>query len=268
VWKQLESARPTTGILKKKNFDEVKEEDKMFLPYRYKPDKRICCTYHNDDVGNTRKIPLVVDFYRQCWRYVVQRLMGAPMLFLGEKVIINEENIRVEGDKIYVADGSGRKHALAPINFAACWNGDEYPAQYVGVEATVGTPRFLIPPIVFQEHPRGYKLVLEFFRNGWMVQVSPKQTIPIPNSDGCDEHFPYLNAINSRLRKEYKDCAFARKRQLRIRHKDSDGEENEELVKSINWSAGRAVGLGYSSGSDASEEEEEEEEEDEEEFSD
>jgi hypothetical protein len=63
---------------------------------------------------------------------------------------------------------------LPPINFAAC----TCPSIYLDQE--ISAPQLVIPPIMLHEFYQGYHLVLDFFRNDWMVQVDDEHTILVP----------------------------------------------------------------------------------------
>ena len=81
----------------------------------------------------------------------------------------------IEGGKIHVLSDQ----ALAPVNFAACWNDGSQPANYLDVEVIVEAPHLLVPPILFVEHEHGHHLMLDLFRNSWMVRHTPR-SVPVP----------------------------------------------------------------------------------------
>jgi hypothetical protein len=65
------------------------------------------------------------------------------------------------------------------VNFAACWNDESIPDDYVTVAAQVGVAQFLVPPIIYTESAGCYHLRFDFFRNSWMVNHQ-QATIPVP----------------------------------------------------------------------------------------
>jgi len=97
---------------------------------------------------------------------------------LNQELVINESNIKVVGDKMFFLQESYSK-PLPPINFASCWNLIE-PSDFIDVDQKISAPQLLIPPIILQEFDQGYHLMLDFFRNDWMVQVDDEYTIPVP----------------------------------------------------------------------------------------
>lgn len=119
-----------------------------------------------------------------------QNLYGEPVTFLGEKVYIEPDNFTVLGDKVFVISSSGGTHA--PINFAACQT-SHYVDDFLVIKGTAQAPKLAIPPVVFHEYPEGYHLVMDFFRNDWMVDLRESIHVPIPvlddSSDGCSDRY-------------------------------------------------------------------------------
>ena len=80
---------------------------------------------------------------------------------------------------MFFLKGSNGK-LLPRINFAACWNCEETPPEFIDIDQKISAPQFLIPPIMLHEFGQGYHLLLGFFRNYWMVEVDDEHTIPVP----------------------------------------------------------------------------------------
>jgi hypothetical protein len=124
----------------------------------------------------------VQSIYGTCCNYTRRKLFGVPLLVLNKEIVINESNIKIIGDKMFFLQESNGK-PLPPINFAACWNcGNcgETPPDFIDVDQDISAPQLLIPPIMLHEFDQGYHLVLDFFRNDWMVKVDDEHTIPVP----------------------------------------------------------------------------------------
>ncbi|CEL04085.1 hypothetical protein ASPCAL05217 [Aspergillus calidoustus] len=143
-----------------------------------------CCIFHCWQTFDAWRDPDVRTDYRKCWAYTRDRLFGVPLVILGHEVFINESQILVQDDKIFVLRGSGpgsetAHGALPPLNFAACW-GNCLPSITIVVDGEVQTPELLIPPIVFYESEDGWHLVLDLFRNDWMVSVDEDKAVPLP----------------------------------------------------------------------------------------
>jgi hypothetical protein len=128
-------------------------------------------------------------------------------VILGHEVFINESQILIQGDKIYIlcdaapgldaSRGTGVGSAgsnnqnndnnsdplprprLPPLNFAACW-ANCFSSITIIVDGEVQTPELLIPPILFHEFEDGWHLVLDLFRNDWMVAVDEDKVVPLP----------------------------------------------------------------------------------------
>ncbi|KAL2796142.1 hypothetical protein BJX66DRAFT_300150 [Aspergillus keveii] len=172
-------------------------------PESYPP----CCPFHCWQTFDAWRDPDVRTDYRKCWKYTRTRLFGAPLVILGHEVFINESQILIQGDKIYIlrdaalgldasrgagfgSAGSNNQNKddnsaplprprLPSLNFAACW-ADCLPSITITVDGEVQTPELLIPPIMFHEFEDGWHLVLDLFRNDWMVAVDEDKVVPLP----------------------------------------------------------------------------------------
>ncbi|KAK5659606.1 hypothetical protein OQA88_810 [Cercophora sp. LCS_1] len=135
-----------------------------------------CCPFHTWKWFDAWKSEDVMKEYKKCCGFARKKLLGVPLMMLGSEVVLNEKNIRVEGDKILFM-GEGRR-----LNFAACWGDSEFGAEvYVGVEKEVQAPKLLIPPIIWRKHEReGFHFVLDFWRNDWAVNVDTNRKIAVP----------------------------------------------------------------------------------------
>src|SRR5262249_20769573 len=137
-----------------------------------------CCPFHCYGTYDPSKDKRVLRIFEKCADYTRRKLLGVPLVIANRKLIIHESNVKVEGDKIHFLQGPSAE-PLPPINFAACWNNEERPIEYIGVAKKVETLRLLIPPINFVESEDGFHLVLDFFRNDWMIEVKENR-LPIP----------------------------------------------------------------------------------------
>lgn len=138
-----------------------------------------CCPFHAWTTFDAWKSDEVADEYRTCWEFSRTRLFGTPLLLLGQDLVINESQVEVAGDKVLFHAGSDAAKP-ARFNFAACWGGGG-EELYIEVDREISAPRLLVPPVVFHKYAGlGYHLVLDFFRNDWMVQVDPARKVPVP----------------------------------------------------------------------------------------
>jgi hypothetical protein len=152
-----------------------------------------CCPFHYCTTFDAWKDDYVQDTYKKCWEYTRRKLFGAPLLMLNQELVVNKSNIKIVGDKMFFLNDS----SLPPINFAACWNGGG-PEVFIDIDQEISAPQLLIPPIMLHEFDQGYHLVLDFFRNDWMVRVDDEHTIPVPvitNEDIEAEESPFLNRV-------------------------------------------------------------------------
>jgi len=152
-----------------------------------------CCPMHCYKTFDAWNDDYVHDAYKRCWAYTRRKLFGAPLLMLNHELVVNESNIKVLGDKMFFLNNS----SLPPINFAACWSGGK-PEGFIDIDQEISAPRLLIPPIMLHEFDQGYHLVLDFFRNDWMVRVDDEHTIPVPvitNEDAGEGESLFLNRV-------------------------------------------------------------------------
>lgn len=140
-----------------------------------------CCPFHSWRPFNAWKNSDVQSVYESCCNYTQRKIFEVPLLVLNQELVINESNIKIVGDKMFFLKGSNGK-SLPRINFASCWDCLETPCgpDFISVDQQISAPQFLIPPIMFHKFDQGYHLVLDFFRNDWMVQVDDEHTIPVP----------------------------------------------------------------------------------------
>jgi hypothetical protein len=163
----------------------------------------VCCPFHGilDGFDPTRHKE-IIDVYKDAQAFAQAHLMPAPILMMGEEIFLDESKLVVEGDKIHILGD----RAVAPVNFAACWNWGGGPLDWLGVETKLNAVHALVPPITFRDRDGCWHLSFDFFRNGWMVRQK-QVTIPIPkirfpraNEHGDDdtpfeERRPFTRAV-------------------------------------------------------------------------
>jgi hypothetical protein len=125
-----------------------------------------CCAFHGSGTHlDTTRDPDVIECYERAQATAKAQIVPAPILMLGEDVVLDPDRFVVRGNLIHVL---GEK-SLEPVNFAACQGPGFDPEAFIDVEATVDVADFLVPPIVFAESATVYHLRFDFFRNTWMV---------------------------------------------------------------------------------------------------
>ncbi|MEU7739768.1 hypothetical protein [Nonomuraea sp. NPDC049158] len=145
-----------------------------FFPEPERPNGQICCPFHSGRYDPTRHDE-IIELYTDAQSFAKAHILPAPILMLGEDVALDPDRFVIQDTLIHVL-GEG---ALKPVNFAACWNDESIPEDYVIVAAKVGVAKFLVPPIMYTESAGCYHLKFDFFRNSWMVDHR-RATIPIP----------------------------------------------------------------------------------------
>ncbi|KAG8421832.1 hypothetical protein J3458_003674 [Metarhizium acridum] len=138
-----------------------------------------CCFMHTHPLFNPWKSRDVMDLYDKCSNYTRGKLLCAPVMMLDREVVLNEENIQVAGNRVHVLQDVN-KEALPPLNFAACWSDAPMPEAFITLDREVPAPKLLVPPIQWHEFEQGFELVVDFFRNDWMVGVDGARVVPVP----------------------------------------------------------------------------------------
>jgi hypothetical protein len=119
----------------------------------------------------------IIEVYTRAQDSAKADIMPAPIMMLGEDVLLDPDRFVVEGNRIHVLG----KKSLTPVNFASCQGGPPVsPARaFITPAATVEVAHFLVPPILFAESADCYHLKFDFFRNSWMVDHE-RSTVSIP----------------------------------------------------------------------------------------
>ncbi|MEV1005927.1 hypothetical protein [Streptomyces sp. NPDC049881] len=141
-----------------------------------------CCPFHAQGRVGATRLGDIVGLHEAAQSFARAHIMPAPLLVLGQDVVLDPEKFVVRGNQIHVLGAE----PLAPVNFAACWNSSGLPGNYIDVAATVGAAHFLVPPIVFTETDDCYHLQFDFFRNTWMVKHE-QSPVPVPRIRDIDE---------------------------------------------------------------------------------
>jgi hypothetical protein len=229
IWAQLSKDNPKEprGLkrLQQTDFDSLlpKSPSKPFVRRVYPGDEdedtdedeigEACCPFHAWTTFDAWEDEFVQKVYEVYCDFTRKSLAGFPLLVLDQELVINESHIKIVADKIYFLEGPNGK-PIAPINFAACWGG-ALPEAFIALNELVSVPRLLIPPLMWHESDHGYQLVLDFFRNDWMVRVDDDRTIPVPvisnDPNGEDGDFlAYIRQNPSKLPPKYRsdleDC--------------------------------------------------------------
>jgi hypothetical protein len=148
--------------------------DALFPPPE-EPDGDLCCPFHMWERWDASRNDETVELYTRAQGFARRRIAGAPVNLLGQDLFVDLEKFVVDGDKIHVLSSE----RLAPVNFAACWNDETSPSNYIDVETVVQTHHLLVPPILFTETEETFHLRLDFFRNSWMVDHRIER-VPVP----------------------------------------------------------------------------------------
>ncbi|WP_051467311.1 hypothetical protein [Actinomadura oligospora] len=143
-----------------------------------------CCSFHTGGVSNYEMTRMedCTTHYVQAQGKAKAKVMPAPILLLGEEVVLAPDRFVVEGNLIHVL---GEK-AMEPVNFAACQGPGIEGKDFVATETVVGTLDFLVPPILFAETADHFHLRFDFFRNSWTVEHE-QSSVDIPMIKDLEE---------------------------------------------------------------------------------
>ena len=148
---------------------------RMLFPPCEEVDSAACCPFHAWQRWDATRGEETVDLYERAQKFAKRRIAGVPITMMGQEIFLDPDKFVIENGKIHLLSDQ----ALAPVNFAACWNDGSQPSNYLDVEVLVEAPHLLVPPILFVEHEHGHHLMLDMFRNSWMVRHSPR-AVPVP----------------------------------------------------------------------------------------
>ncbi|MFZ5446806.1 MAG: hypothetical protein ACOZQL_42860 [Myxococcota bacterium] len=173
---------PHDALAKQKTLDEcvVAPLDKALLFPPPEEANGACCPFHTGEFIASRHSE-VLELYASAQEFARRRLANAPVMLMGDQVLIDPSRFVVDGDKVHVLSDA----ALAPVNFAACWNYGGTPANYLGLETTVQALQPLVPPVLFGVEQDCWHLRFDFFRNSWVARPEVVD-VPIPSIRDID----------------------------------------------------------------------------------
>lgn len=202
----------------------------FFFPDPEQPDASVCCPFHQWSGFDPTRHEEIVELYTTSQSFAKAHIMPAPIVMLGEDVLLDPEKFVIRDNAIHVLG----KESLTPVNFAACWNAGGLPENYIDVATTVDAAHFLVPPILFTDSERHYHLRFDFFRNSWMVKHrQAKIPVPMIYRGVCDDGDPepWLEAVDGSLVPDADDPE--RRAALWWVDEPASGEDLEDLYATI-----------------------------------
>ncbi|MFT3699956.1 MAG: hypothetical protein QM831_42825 [Kofleriaceae bacterium] len=144
-----------------------------------------CCPTHRHQTFDPTLSHEVQDIYRTAQASARDRVDPAPIMFLGTEILVDETKFVIEPGLIHVLSRARPE----PVNFAACWQTNHSPGDYVATEATYTALNPLVPPILWHACGDDWHLQLDFFRNDWMVVAPEREDARVPwiENDTADE---------------------------------------------------------------------------------
>lgn len=206
---------------KKNNYNSLDFESKYKLKNKSKLENlkegEMCCDFHHGHFDDNGFDPFYCNDVRHIYNNHLPNyeLEQCSVIILGNKLMINTDDIEIKDNKI-VFNNTG---TMSRVNFAACWNSDNSPSNYVSlVEQDLKT--FNLPYIPFIEEKLGYHLTIDMFNNDFIIKDDHHIIVPkITKNPDWEE---------IRLRdKQYEKEDYANKIREKYSFK-SDSDEDDE----------------------------------------
>lgn len=126
----------------------------------------MCCDFHCRSNFNPKKCSDVIEERD----YINKKIDEYTVYILDKKIHINVGDMQIVDDKIIFKT----KGYFDRINFAACWNADRFPEDYIDVKKKQVTG-FVIPYIRFiKKESYGYHFLIDMFNNGFIIEEKKK----------------------------------------------------------------------------------------------
>lgn len=175
-------------------------DKEVLFPPSEDPDDS-CCPFHYHGAFDATRCDEIIELYERAQTFARARILPAPIWMMGQEIFLDPDKFVIQSNQIHVL----ANEALAPVNFASCWNYGGSPANYLDVDATVDALHLLVPPLLFVERDGCWHLMLDFFRNSWMVDPQP-QRVPVPKIRDIDPSeaeeqggCPWIDAVPAEL---------------------------------------------------------------------
>ncbi|MEO1269856.1 MAG: hypothetical protein AAFX99_17355 [Myxococcota bacterium] len=107
----------------------------------------------------------VVELYEAAQREAKARVLPAPILLMGQEVFLDRERFIIDEGTIQVI----ATEPIQPLNFASYETVEVTPEDAINYD-TVDVPQLLVPPLLYRRVGGCIHLMLDFFRNTWMVK--------------------------------------------------------------------------------------------------
>lgn len=160
----------------------------------------ICCPFHGNEHFDATRCDDIIEVYERAQQFARSRTDPAPILMLGQEVFLDRSRFVVRPGAVHVLS----ERALAPVNFAACWNYGGSAENYIDVEVKLSALQPLVPPILHAEAHGCHHLRFDFFRNSWMVS-DRSYAVPVPRISDIDPGeaeeeggTPWLDAVDKK----------------------------------------------------------------------
>jgi len=127
----------------------------------------------------------VVKIYNDMVKHANRILNQTSIAVFNNKVTINLDDMRIIGNQIVFSTTGTHPR----VNFAACWNSDNLPSEYLSRTPTQ-IKSFCVPSIHFNITDEGIHCIIDMFDNGFTVK---DQIIQMPQLGGqvCSHSYNY-----------------------------------------------------------------------------
>lgn len=163
------------------------------------PSRGHCCPTHcRGGAFDAKRCEDVLELFTRARGFIADKVFAAPILMLGQELFLDRARFRVQRGKLLIFSDQ----ALAPLNFAACWQDGTDPPEYIDVDFEIEAVQPLLPPILIAERDGCLRLSFDFFHNGWTAR---QERLPLPKIRDADRleggEEPWMEAASGLARR-------------------------------------------------------------------
>lgn len=144
-----------------------------------------CCDFHYGRFDPS-KCNDIIYLYNNIMKDSIDKTDDFSVIIMDNQIRIRLDDIQVTDNKIYFKNTGIFKR----VNFAACWNSDYHPKNYIDYE-TKNITGFSLPPINYTKENKCYHLSIDMFNNNLIIPQRKKIVIPRfiddPKSESDDD---------------------------------------------------------------------------------
>jgi hypothetical protein len=121
-----------------------------------------CCSYHHMNNFDPKKCHSVINHLYEKQMVASKEINKCTLVIFGNKIEINPDDVHIDNNIVSFP----KTGTYSRVNFAACWNGEESPQDYVKIEKGRG---FHLPNIPYGEKDGVIHFILDMFHNDFTL---------------------------------------------------------------------------------------------------